>query len=76
MRVNAVNTDMTEVATPRKHILGARSRRSPKRGLKAAQIELGASDASVYISAIVAATIAERICMVMIHDTLSYSAIV
>ena len=65
IRSNAVNTEITEVATPRKQILGARSRllssgtkRPPPNTL---QMLDGASDAPVYMSAIVAATIAERI---------------
>ena len=60
-----MNTDIIEVATPRKHILGARSRRlikSNSRNTNELQIAAGESVAPVYISAIVAATIAERIC--------------
>ena len=56
-----MNTDITEVATPREHILGALSRCPVPRPAEALQISDGASDALVYISAIVAATIAERI---------------
>ena len=56
---------MMEVAIPRKQILGARSRLSSSSTKRpppsTLQMLLGESDAPVYMSAIVAATIAERI---------------